>query len=189
MGNLDLSLIHAEEAFLARVLLKNKIVKPEDVEKYVGFKKMESEIGKAYLGELLIKLGVIKQAVMDEFIEENDQRHLEFCGKLAQDGFFSKEQNDLVVKTHNETGKDVITVLSDKGIMTRDTFARIFNQKTGGLKLGEWLVLNRKVSQVQIDKARKLQTAKSLEEFLVINGSILEQDIKKVKDKIAAHSK
>ncbi len=188
MQELDINRLEDEELTLARVLLKNHLITEKAIIAYVDFLNVRDNIGKAYLGELLVKLKYIPQADLDEFIEENRKRHLEFCEELAQKGFISEVQKKTIFEKQKETGRDVISLLTDLNIMTRDVFSRIYGQQKAVLRLGEWLVLNRKVTQEKIDRARKLQKLSGLEDYLSMHGYLPKQTIKLVKDKLAAHS-
>ncbi len=188
METIDIKRLEEEEHTLARVLLKNNLITEKALIAYLDFLNERDDIGKAYLGELLVRLNYISQANLDEFIEENRNLHLKFCEELAHKGFISEEQKKLIFKKQKESGRDVMSLLTDLNIITRDVFSRIYGQQKAVLRLGEWLILKGKVTQEKIDRARKLQKLNGLEDFLSMHGYLPKETIKLVKDKLAAHT-
>lgn len=179
-----------EETILARVLLKNGLITEEALGHYSKFRKMHDATGKTYLGEILVNLGYITGADKEEFISDNNKLHLKFCDMLAEKGFLTKKQKEMIYENHRESGKDVISLLDHLNIMTRDAFSRIYNkfEGVGILRLGEWLVLKGKVTQQQIERAIDLQKINGLAEFMVFNGYCSEKVMKKVLNKLSGVS-
>ncbi len=185
MGRLNLSNLQKDERILAKVLLKNDIVGEASLQQYMDFNKIHDEVGKEFLGKILIRLGYITEADLDRYILEKEKPYLEFCELLVKDGFIKPEQFQEVKRRHESEGQDVLTAVSDMNIMTRDTFVRSFNNKMFGLRLGEWLKLSQKVTDEQIEKARDAQKVYTLSAYLIHKGLCSKAVIEQVEEKIA----
>lgn len=176
-----LSALDAEEAAFARILFQKKMISKPDLNGYIDFRKNKDEKGKTYLGEILIKQGLITADDLQEFVKESDELHMEFCDTLLDKGFLTEDQLETIWRRRDDTGEDVISIMEDLGIMTRDNFARIFDKNTsaGTLRLGEWMVLNKKVANDQILAARDLQRINTLADYLIHNKIVTKKDIDK----------
>ena len=178
--------VQNEEAHLARVLLKNKLLKQEDFDRYLKFREKRDMSGKDYLGDILIKQGLITPEERDEYVEESTKHHLKFCDRMYETGFLTDEQRDLLMKEHKATGKDIVTLLAELGIMTRDTFARLFdkNKEVGIPRIGEWFVRKNKLTNDQVLAARDLQRVNTLIDYVIQNNLIKKEIMDKVLEKI-----
>lgn len=180
-------MLDQEEAALAKILLKNRLVTEEAFDKYIEFKKLHDETGKTYLGEILINLGYITKSDTEEFMEDNNRLHLKFCDTLAERGFLTQDQKKMIYEKYRQTGRDVITLFDELNIMTRDNFSRAYNKHKGigMVRLGEWLVLNERVTRAQIDRAIDLQKIHGIAEFMVFHQYCPEGTMKKVLEKLS----
>ena len=177
-----LSALDAEEAAFARTLFQKKMISKRDLNGYIDFRKNKDEKGKTYLGEILIEQGLITADDLQEFVKEIDGVHMEFCDTLLDKGFLTEAQLETIWRRRDDTGEDVISIMEDLGIMTRDSFARIFdkNSSAGTLRLGEWMVLNKNVTNEQILAARDLQRINTLADYLIHNKIVGRKEIDKV---------
>jgi len=172
-----------EETILAKALQKNKLITEKALNEFIAFRKKKDETGKTYLGRILVDRGLITDDDLQEFVDQSNKRHMEFCDTLLDKGYLTEEQLEHVWRRRDETGEDVIAILEDEGIMTRDSFVKIFDKNTsiGNLRLGEWLVLNKKATNEQILSARDLQRINTLADYLLHNKLVTEEALKKVR--------
>ncbi len=181
----DLSLLEEEEAVLARVLLKNNLLTEEELNRFLAFRERRGTAGKKYIGGTLIDLGYISQANLDEYVKENFAQHTAFLHKITKEGYVTPEQEALIKKKSLETKGDVVTVISELNIMTRENYIRFFNNREPILRLGEWLVMKKKISQSQLDYAVKAQSVNSLEDYLTFHDIMNAETLENIKKKIA----
>ena len=177
-----LSALDQEEAGFARTLLQKKMISQRDLNGYIDYRKNKDEKGKRYLGEILKEQGLITADDLQEFLKESDELHMEFCDKLVDKGYLTEDQLETVWRRRDDTGEDVISIMEDLGIMTRDSFARIFdkNSSAGTLRMGEWMVINKNVTNKQILAARDLQRINTLADYLIHTKIVDKKDIDKV---------
>jgi len=185
--NIDFSLLEDEDRVIAQVLLKNNIATKGDIEAYLNFKKLHDEVGKEYLGKILLRLGYIDEQVTDEFLHEQAKPVLEFTQSLVKDGFLSKDIFNELERLHEKDGGEIMSLVQELNFMTKDQFVRIFTQKMGGLlRLGEWLVFKKKVTNEQVEEAMQIQKATNLSDYLVLKKICKESVIAKVKEKLSS---
>ncbi|MFQ5432158.1 MAG: hypothetical protein ACE5EN_06590 [Nitrospinota bacterium] len=175
--------LDAEENTLAKALRNSKLITEKSLNDYIEFRKKKDETGKTYLGRILVEQGLITDEDLREFVDDSNKLHMEFCDTLLDKGYITEEQLEHVWRRRDDSGEDVIAILEDEGIMTRDSFAKIFDKNTsaGNLRLGEWLVLNKKVTNEQVLSARDLQRINTLSDYLLHNKLITEEALAKVK--------
>ncbi|MBI5177950.1 MAG: hypothetical protein HZA04_01660 [Nitrospinae bacterium] len=188
MAGEDLSILDRDEALLASVLVKNKLVPEGAVDEFARHKRTVLESGKPYLGEVLIELKYLTQADIDQYMKEYEADHNEFLDMLGKEGYLSPEQMKEIKAKRDETGHDLISLVSELNIMTKESYARIFNKRSNSLRLGEWLLTNRKLTQEQLDAALKVRNITRLDEYLVHRQYCTQQTLNRVKEKIAAIS-
>ncbi len=181
----DLSDLEQEEAALARALLKHNLLKEEDMNRFLAFHANRITAGKKYIGGTLISLGYITQADLDAYVKENSDKHAAFLHKITEEGYFSREQEDLILRKARETGGDVVTVISELNIMTRENYIRFFNNREPVLRLGEWLISKKKITQAQLDHAVKAQSITNLDDYLKFHNLVKAEVVDKIKQKLA----
>ncbi len=181
----DLSILDKEESLLAQVLLKNNLLNEGDLNRFLGFRVNRGTVGKKYIGGMLIDLGYITQADLDAYVKENSDKHTAFLRKITAEGYFTPEQEALILQKAQETGGDVVTVISELNIMTRENYIRFFNNREPILRLGEWLTVKKKITLEQLDYAVKAQSVNSLEDYLKFHNLVKLEVIDKIKEKLA----
>ena len=171
-----------EETHLAKALQSGNLITEKALSGYIAFRKKKDETGKTYLGQILVEEGLVTEEDLQEFVDQVNELHMDFCDVLVDKGFLNEEQLEHVWRRRDDSGEDVIAILEDEGLMTRDSFSKIFDKNTsaGNLRLGEWLVLSKKVTNEQIFAARDLQRVNTLEDYLLHNKLITEEALKKV---------
>ena len=176
-----LSALDEEEAAFAKTLLQKKMISQRDLTAYIDYRKNKDEKGKRFLGEILKEQGLITADDLKEFVDESDDLHMEFCDKLVDKGYLTEDQLETIWRRRDDTGEDVISIMEDLGIMTRDNFARIFDKNTsaGTLRMGEWMVLNKNVTNEQILAARDIQRVNTLADYLIYNKIVAKKEINK----------
>ena len=172
-----------EETILAKALQSNSLITAKELNGYIEFRKKKDETGKTYLGQILVEHGLVTDDDLQEFVDQVNELHMDFCDVLVDKGFLNEGQLEHIWRRRDDSGEDVIAILEDEGLMTRDSFAKIFdkNSSVGNLRLGEWLVLNKKVTNEQVLAARDFQRVNTLEDYLLHNKLIAEEALKNVK--------
>ncbi len=186
MPLIDIGVLEKHEASLARVLIKAEFVPEKAVQDFIDYKKNTFKTGKPYLGKVLVDMKYISQAALDEFVDENNEAHTKFMETLLKEGYLTDKQSEMLFEKKKETGNDLITLISELNIMTKENYTRIFNNRSYTFKLGEWLVLKNKISQDNLDMALKMRNISSLEEYLLLHGLLKKPVLDKVKEKMAA---
>ena len=181
----DLSVLEPDEFLLAQVLLKGCLVTEEDMNGFLAYHHGRETAGKKFIGGVLIHLGYIKQADIDEYVKENHETHVAFLRKMTDEGYLTPEQCALVLRKAKETKGDVITVINDLNIMTRESYIRFFNNRAFVFRLGEWLVSEKKITQVQLDHAMKVQHINTLDDYLRFHNLVNPDILDKIRNKIA----
>ena len=125
-----LEILDAEEANLAKALQSGGLITKKALNGYIEFRKKKDETGKTYLGRILVRQGLITEEDLQEFLDQSNELHMEFCDFLVDKGYISEDQLEHVWRRRDDSGEDVIAILEDEGIMTRDTFAKIFDKNT-----------------------------------------------------------
>lgn len=175
--------LDAEETVLVKALQSGGLISEEALNGYIEFRIKKDETGKTYLGQILVGQGLITDEDLQEFLDQSNELHMEFCDILVDKGYMTEEQLEHVWRKRDDSGEDVIAILEEEGIMTRDSFAKLFDKNTsaGNLRLGEWLVLSKKVTNEQILSARDLQRINTLSDYLLHNRLITQESLEKVK--------
>jgi len=127
----------------------------------------------------------MKQSDLETFIKEQQGPYLKFCGTLEEEGFLMKEDVQKIEKLSKEDGVDIVQLMHDLNIMTKDNFIKLFEKRSGGrLRLGDWLKMRGLVTPEQVDKAKEIQMVNNFSDYLALNGLVKEEMINKIKDKL-----
>jgi len=178
------NILDEDERALAKALLKESLITEEILQKFVDFKISRDETGKTYLGEVLINMGMIKDGDVEEYMKEHDIQHLEFLETLANEGYILPEKLVEFRDVHDTMEVSVVSLLDELDIMTKDHFMKLFNNRFRGFKLGEWLVLKKKITEDDLDKARRVQKVNGLADYLELNNYCSRDVLDKVKEKM-----
>lgn len=182
LGELDI--LDKEEIYLLKALMHLKLVTEGQANEFLEYRRRRQEHSKKYLGQVLIELGLITQADIDQYVKENHAGHVAFINQLTSEGYLTHDQHELLFRKEKETGHDLISLINELNIMTRDSYSRIFNKRTSVLRLGEWLLVKHKVTKERMDEAVNIQKIVSIEDYLV-HGNMVKRDIiDKVKEKL-----
>jgi len=182
----DLKALDIDDRRLAQVLLNNNLIPDEEFTKYLDFRKNRDTNGKAFLGNILIEMNSINEKDLEEYLIEEEKRHYEFCDILVSEGYIREDQLKEVTEKHEATGIPIIVLISEMNLMTKDNFIRLFNNLAYGFKLGEWLLLNGRVTQEKLEAAKEAQRVNRLADYLVYHGICSRDTLDKVQEKIAS---
>lgn len=182
---LSLGVLEQEEASLAQVLLKHNLLKDEDMNRFLSYRVNRRTAGKKYIGGTLLELGYVTQADLDMYVKENHDKHAAFLRKITEEGYLTLEQEGLVRRKSEGTGGDVVTAINELNIMTRENYIRFFNNREPVLRMGEWLVAKKKVTQEQLDHAVKSQNVNSFDDYLKFHNLVNAEVVDKIKEKLA----
>jgi hypothetical protein len=180
----NLGILEPGEAAMAKILVRNNFVPQETIDQFVALKQTLITSGKPVLGGILIALGYITDKDLEDFINENEGQHIAFVDTLLDRGFLTAAQRETLLEEHAETKQNIATLVSKKNIMTKEFYNKLFNNQGFSLKLGEWLIANKKVDQRRLDEALKLHNITTLEKFLIVHNHVDEQVLNKIKGKI-----
>jgi hypothetical protein len=184
MAILNIDVLDPSEVALAKVLVRNNLVREDAINDFINLKKNLLVSEKPLLGEILIGMKFITKADLDLFMTSHEKEHLDFVDFLRQKGFLTLEQRDLVVKKHQETGQNIATLLSEQQIMTKENYNKLFNNSVIALKLGEWLMVNNKVKKEELDMALAFRNVTTLENYLVNRHNVKKELLQKIRMKI-----
>lgn len=182
----NIEVLDPGEASLAKVLVRNNLVPAQAVNDFITLKKRLLVAGKPFLGEVLIAMSFITQADLDQFVADNEKDHAEFINSLCQKGFLTKEQHQVIVATHEKTGKNMASIVADHQIMTKENYNKQFSNSAMALKLGEWLVVIGRVTQERLDKALEFRNVATFDSYLVNRLNFKKEVLRKIKNKIGA---
>lgn len=178
-----LSVMDQSEMKLAKVLLRNNKMTEDQLNNFLSIRADFEKSGKRYLGDILVHRGYVKQEDIDEFFSENNQMYIKFLDRLIEEGFLSEEQRDEILA--DELSKqNVVAVLEKGGIMTKESFIKLFSKRVNSLRLGDWLLAKRKLSEETLKKALQEQSANRLEDYLVFHGIAKKDLIEGIKKKL-----
>jgi hypothetical protein len=182
----DLKALDIDDRRLAQVLLNNNLISDEELVQYLEFRKNRDINGKAFLGNILVGMNSITEKDLEEYLSEEEKRHLDFCDILVSEGYIREEQLEELSTRHKETGTPIILLISEMNLMTKDNFIRLFNNLAYGFKLGEWLLLHGKVTQKKLEAAKEAQRINRLADYLAYHGICSRDTLDKVQEKIAS---
>ncbi|MBI4666569.1 MAG: hypothetical protein HY751_09195 [Nitrospinae bacterium] len=183
---LDMESLDPNEAKLAKVLLDNGKLTQEQVKEYLDFRADLEKGGKKYLGDILVERGYLPRQVVDDFFTEHNQLYLDFCSRLKDEGFLNREQfNQIMAHPHSDT--NVVSVMEDLGIMTKENFSKLFANKVNALRLGDWLLAKRKIDPALLTKALAEQKIYRFEDYLVYHDLAPKSLIDYIKSKLGMH--
>lgn len=172
------------EVKLARVLIRNNKLTVDQLNVFLKERNRFENDGKKYLGDILVERKYIDRGVLDQFFKENNDLYLAFCERMVVEGFLSEEQLE-TIKAHEDAGTNVMSALSKAGIMTKDNFSKLFSKRVNALRLGDWLLTKRKISEENLDMGLKEQNVYRLDEHLLFYKLMSEEFLEKVKEKLS----
>ncbi len=179
----NMGAITENEKKLAKVLIEKNKLSKEQFEQFIQLRKEFDDKGKRYLGNILVDRGLVSKETLNDFFTENNKFYLKFCDQLLKQGFLQTEQYNSIMND-DRSSVNVVSVIEEQGIMTKESFTKFFWNNTSTLRLGEWLVENKKLGKESLDDALAEQNINNLENYLVYNKILTMETINLVKEKL-----
>lgn len=173
----------ASEAALARALLGENVLTESQLEDFLVLRERFDKDGKRYLGDIMVERGYISQGVLDEFFAQNNEMYLEFLDELTETGFLREDQKERILADEGSKTK-VVSVLEKLGIMTKESFIKLFSKRVNSLRLGDWLLAKRKIDKEKLSRALAEQNIYRLEDYLRFHKILDEARLAKIKEKL-----
>jgi len=175
-----------DEITLAKVLVRNKKMTEEQLDSFMEMRKKSNSAGKRYLGDVLVRRGMIKAEVLDKFFANNNKQYLKFIDHMVERGLIGEGQVKEIMR-YKEARQNVVMVIERLGLMTKASFIKLFLNYQNALKLGEWLIANKIVEEDKLQDALKEQSISNLEEYVVYHDMLDRQTIDQIKQKLCLH--
>jgi len=175
-----------DEITLAKVLVRNKKMTEDQLDSFIALRKTSHSSGKLYLGDVLVKRGMIKEDALDKFFQNNNKQYLKFISHMVDKGLIGESQAKTIMQ-YKEARQNVVMVIERLGIMTKASFIKLFLNYKTALKLGEWLVTNKILDEEKLQDALKEQSISNLEEYVVYHNMVDRQTIDQLKQKLCLH--
>ncbi|VAX15440.1 hypothetical protein MNBD_NITROSPINAE03-1408 [hydrothermal vent metagenome] len=175
-----------DEIALAKVLVRNKKMTEQQLDSFIKLRKKSHSAGKLYLGDVLVKRGMIKEDPLDKFFKDNNKQYLKFIDHMVDHGLIGDDQRKKIMR-YKEARQNVVTVIERLGLMTKASFIKLFLNYQTALKLGEWLVANKILDEEKLQDALKEQSIGNLEEYVVYHNMLDRQTIDQIKQKLCLH--
>jgi len=157
----------ASEARLrvGELLVKEGLVKKEDVEKALSVQKKEQEIQKLPLGQILVKIGGLSESDLEDILNHPDLKRN--IGTLAvEKELINQDQLQFCLKKkgpHQALGE----VFIEEGLLTPDDVGSILKEQISSPKLGELAIRLRLTSENYVAAALRIQkSSRRLHEIL-----------------------
>jgi type IV pilus assembly protein PilB len=135
---------------IGELLVKDGLVKKEDVEKALEIQKQENKESELPLGMLLVKNGLITKNQLQRLLDHPYLR--KYIGKLAiENGLINEKQLDECL---NKKKPDELIgqVLIKQGYATADDIKKLLNQQIAGTKLGQLALKFDMITQKDLDE-------------------------------------
>jgi len=179
----DFGSLSENEVILARSLLAKRKISGMQFAQFIQLRNRFDNEGKRYLGDILVGRGDLSKETLDEFFTKNNAAYLEFCHQLLDQGFLRRDHHDRIM-ADERSANNVISVIEDLGIMTKESFTKLFGNKSGAIRLGDWLVENKKVTKEKLQDALAEQTLNNLEGYLVYHKIVDRETIDEFKEEL-----
>ena len=174
--------IDPSEVRLAAALVKTGLIGKEVIAEFIASRKKRDADGKKYLGDILVEKGFVKREDVEEFFTENNQLYLNFCDKLVEDGYLSGD-NHFRIMSDPKSKVNVVSLMEDLGIMTKESFTKLFAKRVNALRLGDWLVAKRRIGAALITQALEEQKIYRLDDYLVFHKILQKEQLESFKIK------
>ena len=150
---------------IGELLIKEGLLKEEDVDKAFSIQKREEELRKLPLGQILVEIGALSESGLQQLLNHPDLR--KHIGALAvEKGLINKDQLQFCLqkKRPNQLIGDV---LIEEGLLTRDQIGHLLKEQTGSSKIGELAVRLRLISENYLAAALRIKkSSRKLGEIL-----------------------
>ncbi|MDH5639123.1 MAG: hypothetical protein OEZ04_11600 [Nitrospinota bacterium] len=174
------------EKKIARRLLDDGSITTGEFREFLVKREKIDTVGKMHLGDLLIKDGHITRETLDDFFTENNRLYLDLLGQMVDGGYISKEQYATILKD-KASKLNVVAALENSKIMTRENFIRLCANRMDLFKLGEWLVMRKKIEPEILKRALAEQHVNNLEDYLLHHDMVAKERIAELVDVMGLH--
>lgn len=175
-----------DEIALAKVLIDNRKMTEKELDSFIQLRKKSLSAGKQYLGDVLVKRGMVKASDLEKFFQNNNRQYLNFIEHLVESGLMGEEQAKKIMD-HKEARKNVVMVIEQLGIMTKAIFIKLFLNYQNASKLGEWLIANKILDKDKLQDALKEQSISNLEEYVIYHDMLDRQTLDQLKQKLCLY--
>ncbi|MBN1847441.1 MAG: Flp pilus assembly complex ATPase component TadA [Deltaproteobacteria bacterium] len=167
---------------IGELLIKEGLIKKEDLEKALEIQRQEKEIQQLPLGQILLKIQALSESDLKDLMNHPELR--KDLGTLAiQKGYITKEQLIRCLQKkppHQLLGE----VLIEEGLLRPQDLGRLIKEQTGTPRIGELALRSKLINEKDLAEALRLQkSARRLGEILcdmnVINPLDLNNVLKK----------
>jgi type II secretory ATPase GspE/PulE/Tfp pilus assembly ATPase PilB-like protein len=167
---------------IGELLIKEGLLKKQDIEKAFSIQKREEELRKLPLGQILVEIGALSESDLQQLLSHPDIR--KNIGTLAvEKGLISNDQlqSCLQKKGPNQL---IGEVLVEERLLTRDDMGSLLKEQTGSSKLGELAVRLRLISENYLAAALRIQkSSRKLGEILCDSNLLNPLELNYVLDK------
>ncbi len=177
------NILDPNELKIAKVLLHNKKITNDQFNRFLKERKRFERDGKLPLGDILVEMGYIQKKVVDQFFKEHNGLYFDFAKRLAQEGFLSEELLNKIL-AHKEAKTNIVAAIEKLSIMTRENFINLYSKRVNSLRLGDWLLIKKKIDNAKLEKALEYQSVHRFEDYLVYHKIIDKDMINKIKNKL-----
>ena len=171
------------EVAMAKVRLAKGRITQDQIKQFLVTREKLDREGKPYLGDILVERGLITKETLEEFFAENNHLYKAFLDSLVDGGYLGVEQRRRVLNDP-DSAKTIVSVMEKLGIMTKDSFIKLFSNKVNALRLGDWLLAKRKIDQDVLKKALAEQKIYRFEDYLVHHGILPRETVEMLKEKL-----
>lgn len=167
---------------IGELLVKEGFIKQKDLEKAIALQQEELRYTKLPLGKILVAMGAISDAVLEDALEHPNLR--KNIGSLAvEKGFIRKEDLELCLK-QKKPGQLIGETLVSFGLLTQNNIGELLKQQIDSPKLGEVLIDLKLITEKDLQRAlRSQKSPRALGEILCDLNLISPQDLNYVLEK------
>ncbi len=167
---------------LGELLIQYGLMKQEDLENAVAAQKREQELQKLPLGQILVELGVLSEAELEDLLNQPDLK--KNLGTLAvEKGLIQKHQLEacLANKLPNQA---IGQALVKAGLLTPENVRELLKTQINSQTLGELAVKQRLISEKDLQDALRIKkSARLLGEILCDLNLVSPMDLNYVLNK------
>lgn len=140
---------------IGELLIKEGLLKEEDVEKALSIQKQEAEIRTLPLGQILVKMGALSESYLEDVLNHPDLRK-NIGTSAVEKGLISKSQLESCLKKkqpHQLIGE----VLIEEGLVHPDDLGILLKEQINAPMFGELAVRLRLISEKDFEGALRIQ--------------------------------
>ena len=140
---------------IGELLIKEGLLKKEDVEKAFSIQKREEELRKLPLGRILVKIRALSESHLKDLLNHPDLR--KNIGTLAEEkGLINKDQLRFCLK-RKKPNQFIGEVLIEEGLLAHDDMGRLLKEQINAPRLGELAVRLKLIAEKDLEVALRIQ--------------------------------